>query len=141
MQARLRNALVAATLASGGSGFACSLDFGRYEPLDGGADAASDSRQGSSGSDTGIVFDAPANESSGCTPRASCLNQATSCAATCSQQYHQCASRCQGDMGCIQDCMSTEQSCGGQCATMCMDCTQSSGCPAMSQCLAASTPQ
>jgi hypothetical protein len=116
---RLRShlAVLAATLTAS-SVVACSLDFDRYDTVDGAVDGRADSPQGMPGEDAAIsdarrdssmsAPDAPASESSGpCSPPASCLTQASSCAARCTQDYQQCVQNCH-NMGCMMNCTSQE---------------------------------
>jgi hypothetical protein len=134
MRARPPLRVVLAAFAAGACA-ACTLDFDRYDPTDGGSDASSDT--GYAGLDSGRIDSAMMP----CTPSARCLTGATSCAATCTQSYQRCVNQCRsGNMGCMQTCTSQRQSCGGQCAATCVSCTQSNGCPASSECLAAGTP-
>jgi hypothetical protein len=130
MLARVRLATLAATLASGAAAVSCSLDFDRYAAADAGPQSGGDAGSRDSGNEASAF----------CTALGSCLTQANSCAANCTQQYQRCTARCQG-MTCMQNCTMQEQSCGGQCITTCDGCAQGAGCPATAQCLAAGTPQ
>jgi hypothetical protein len=121
----------------GSGGDAGAGDAARGDAASGDA-AAPDTASGDAPSrDAPADAPAPRDGGSPCSAPPSCFQQATSCGSTCGQSYQQCVVVCGGQL-CRQNCLSTEQSCLGRCATTCIGCTQDAGCAASSQCLDAS---
>jgi hypothetical protein len=126
-------------LAAAAALAACGLDFDRYDPTAGGADASSDARADVVDAPTGVDAGADASDAHACTPSQACIAQAGTCGAACGQTYQQCVANC-GGQGCKQGCLTQEQSCLGQCASTCIGCTQTAGCADSRDCLDASRP-
>lgn len=157
MRARSGVTPFAAVCVLAAGGLQCTLDFDRYASSGDGGAAEPDTSimtpvpDASGAADVGALDTASEGEQSEAAvdgsvdapcavPSQACLTQATSCAMTCSQQYQHCVSGCH-NMGCMNMCTSQEQSCGGQCITKCLTCTQQGGCPpASSACLTAGSP-
>jgi hypothetical protein len=143
---RLGAVLMALALAVGC--LRCTLDFDRYSPGAGGADAQPDQSgmhptHDAANADTGALDAGSAEAQGPCPTSQSCLMPASSCAMGCRMQSQHCNNRCQGDTGCMMGCQATEQSCGGQCTTMCITCANNASCTsptAQSDCLEAGSP-
>ncbi len=153
--------LTGLTLALATGSLRCTLDFDRYNPASGGADAQQDQSTvtpgpdaaeagggadgGTDAADTDADLDAGPMEAQGpCPTPPACLTQATSCAMTCSTAYQHCINGCKaGNMGCMMGCKSTEGTCGGKCTTTCFGCAADASCAsatAQSDCLTAGAP-
>jgi hypothetical protein len=127
----------------------CTLDFDRYNPPSGGADAQQDQSSGPPDAWGGPDADldgGPGEAQGSCPTPQGCLSQATSCAMACSSSYQHCLNGCSGGgggSGCMMGCKSTEQSCGGKCATRCINCGDNASCTSstlQNDCLQAGTP-
>jgi hypothetical protein len=153
MRTDVRSAGVMAglALALGAAGLQCTLDFDRYNPPSGDADAQEDQSSVPPGSEAGggreAGLDVGRAETQGsCRTPQTCLSQATSCAMACSSAYQHCVNGCRGGNGgggCMMGCTSTEQSCGGQCTTKCIDCGNNASCTSstlQNDCSQAGTP-
>jgi hypothetical protein len=130
----------------------CTLDFDRYDPSSGAADARQD--QSSIPPDAGVPprpdagrgLDADLDAQNPCPTPQACLTKASSCAMACRTAYQNCTSGCHGgpgNGGCMMGCTSTEQSCGGQCTTTCIACGNDASCTSstlQSDCLQSGSP-
>jgi hypothetical protein len=133
---------------------ACAHDFGSFEPVPGSGeggsatDATPDSFAPESAADAAVdgksdvtpdasedthVADAP------CTPSASCIDTATSCAGTCQAMETSCEADCGGGMSfkCKHECETTDMGCVDNCVTACTTCTETAGCAGETACQAA----
>jgi len=129
----------------------CTLDFDRYDPTnqdaegalgdDSTGDASTDQTTQISAPDAGDSpeIDASADSASSCAMPGNCLPQATSCGSTCGRSYQNCVNSC-GDQGCMQKCTNTEQSCLGNCVSVCIACAKDAGCSMSNGCVAAAHP-
>lgn len=153
-------AMAGLAVALAAAGLQCTLDFDRYNPPSGDADAQEDQSsappapeagggpapEAGGGRDADLDTGRAEAQGSSCPTPKSCLSQATSCAMACSSAYQNCIGGCHGGPGngaCMMGCTSTEQSCGGQCITKCISCGNSASCTSstlQNDCLQAGTP-
>jgi hypothetical protein len=145
----------------------CALDFDRFDPVaadaaaphvdaspvedarstvetepEAGDDASGDSPlpdSGSSDPEDARAADGATDAGASCTPPASCLSTAGTCAAACGQTEQQCAARCSTN-SCRTTCTRTETTCTTQCSDTCDTCTESAGCRSTSACSSAAKP-
>lgn len=113
----------------------CTNDFDKFEPqagtnTDGGPHADSGARDSDS-------FDGYVNEAgeASCTPSASCLSTAISCAQGCDQAELSCVGGCGSSTPCQNKCKGTQRNCRTQCEATCETCTQNAGCLSASACM------
>ena len=155
-------ALAGAAVGVSGMLAACSMDFEQFNPVDASAEvsaadattdsqgahesgplpgneaASADADGGEAASDALASADSqgPADatsEDAACRAPPGCFAAAQTCGAACSRTLQQCMVNCIPTQ--CSRCTSQQQTCIGQCATTCINCTQDGGCLSSNDCL------
>ena len=101
--------------------WACTQDFGIFDPK---GDASSG---GSDASDGGSEAASPGDGGDGAVPTcnlpSACQTDAAACGQTCVTAYNTCVTGCGGSTPCKNQCKNTQNGCFGQCQTACEGCS------------------